>query len=546
MLFNSYEYFAFIIIVYLFYRILPHRGQNILLLLASYMFYAWWDIRFLFLIVIITVVNFSCGAIIYSGKISRKDRVLLSFWFIVTCFLFIVIRWEYFYFLISNPAVTWTVLISWQKGWLILGGICILTCLANLLYPKIINLESDKKQKIFVSLSVVTNLSILGFFKYFNFFIENIEGLISSFNLDPTAFRLNIILPIGISFYTFKSMTYTVDIYRGNLEPAGNYLDFALYVAFFPSLLAGPIDRAANLLPQFYTKRKITMDQSVRGLYLIFYGLFKKVAIADGVIRTVNQIYGSTGQISWMDVVIGTLLFTIQIYCDFSGYTDIARGTAKLFGIDLMTNFNLPYFSQNPREFWTRWHISLSTWLRDYLYLPLGGNKKGTIKTYRNLMLTMILGGLWHGAAWNFVLWGFYHGILLCLHRIMKPVKDIHSITSNIFIKYAKILFCFVLISYGWMLFRSTSFEQIMNFSAILIRDFGNIDFGAFSSKPRFSVILALPLFLFIELIEYTMDGKSFYKTLPVPAWTAIFALMVFALLSGLTSESSQFIYFNF
>jgi D-alanyl-lipoteichoic acid acyltransferase DltB (MBOAT superfamily) len=483
---------------------------------------------------------------INSGETSKKDRSILSSWLIVSCFFFIVIQWEHCDLLIKNFSTGWKELISWQRGWLIFGLTCIITFLVNLLYRNFVNINIKRRQNIFLVLGIVTNLLILGFFKYYNFFIENIERLILSFNFDPQVFRLNIILPIGVSFYTFKSMTYTIDIYRGKLKPTDNYLDFALYVAFFPSLLAGPIDRAINLLPQFYTKRKLTIDQTARGLYLIFYGLFKKVAIADGVIRTVNQIFGSTGQISWMDVVIGTLLFTIQIYCDFSGYTDIARGTAKLFGIDLMTNFNLPYFSQNPREFWSRWHISLSTWLRDYLYIPLGGNKKGVSKTYRNLMLTMVLGGLWHGAAWNFVLWGFYHGLLLCLHRIIGSVKEIGKISSNIFIKYCKILFCFISVSYGWMLFRSTSLDQIVNFSVILVRNFGNLDFGALSSKPRFSVLLALPLFLLIELIENRMNGQSFYKTLPIPAWTAIFALMVFALISGLTSESSQFIYFNF
>lgn len=546
MLFNSYEYFVFIIIVYLLYRFLSHRGQNILLLGASYIFYAWWDIRFLFLIVISTVVNFACGAIIYDGEISKKDRAILSFWFIATCFLFIVIQWEHYDLLMKNISIGWKELVSWQPGWLIFGCTLILTFIANLLYPNVSSMNNKRRQHIFLALGVVTNLSILGFFKYFNFFIENIEGLILSFNLNPQSFHLNIILPVGVSFYTFKSMTYTIDIYRGELKPAINYLDFALYVAFFPSLLAGPIDRAVYLLSQFYAERSLRMNQTIRGLYLIFYGLFKKVAIADGVVRTVNQIYSSTGHISWMDVVVGTLLFTIQIYCDFSGYTDMARGTAKLFGIDLMINFNMPYFAQNPREFWSRWHISLSTWLRDYLYIPLGGNRKGTIRTYQNLMLTMILGGLWHGAAWNFVLWGFYHGVLLCLHRIMGSVTKVSKITSNVFIKYSKILLCFISVSYGWMLFRSDSFDQIKSFSITLIRDFGNMDFGALSSKPRFSVLLALPLFIIVEFIEYRMNGQSFYQTLPTPVWTAIFALMVFALFTGLTSESTQFIYFNF
>ena len=274
--------------------------------------------------------------------------------------------------------------------------------------------------------------------------------------MDPMRFHLNIVLPIGISFYTFKGIGYVIDVYRGNVELEHDYKNFALFIAFFPALLAGPIDRAKDLLQQITVKRKITQEQTLRGLHLIFYGLFKKVVIADGVVGTVNSVFGSTGQMSWIDVVVATVLFTLQIYCDFSGYTDIARGTAKLLGFNLMVNFRLPYFSQNPREFWSKWHISLSTWLRDYLYIPLGGNKHGKSNTYRNLMLTMVLGGLWHGAAWNFVLWGLYHGVVLCVHKAIKATKSTVGTQKNLITNIIKVTLFFSITCYGWLIFRGT------------------------------------------------------------------------------------------
>lgn len=544
MLFNSINFFIFLTAVYLVYRLLPHRPQNILLLIASYFFYSCWDIRFLLLIVLSTVVDFSCGRIIYNGVMKKKERTIASLWAVLSSFFFVVVQWKYFDLKTQSLSVALETLLSWKSGWFIFLGICIIVFIANLLYPLIARLDENRRRSIFLAISVVANLSILGFFKYFNFFIENMETLIRTFNLNPANFRLNLILPVGISFYTFQTMSYTIDIYRRKLKPTDNFLDFALFVGYFPQLVAGPIERAVNLLPKICSRRNITLDQTFRGLHLIFYGLFKKVVIADGVARTVNQIYGSTGQISWIEVVVGTVLFAIQIYCDFSGYSDIARGTSKLFGIDLMINFNLPYFSKNPREFWSRWHISLSTWLRDYLYIPLGGNRKGSKKTCRNIIITMLLGGLWHGAAWNFVIWGFYHGIILCIHRIIISIRKFDGIPSNNFIVGLKIAFFFIITLYGWLLFRASSFAKIMTLSSTLIFDFGNLDFSA--SLPRAAALFGLPLFIFIESVEYLKKGKSFYVHLPIPTWTAIYASMLFCLAMGMNTESTQFIYFQF
>ena len=545
MIFNSLNFFIFLLITYFSYRCLKHGAQNILLLIASYVFYAWWDIRFLFLIVISTVVNYCCGILIAEPYINKKDRMTASLWLVSSCFLFITVQWQKgqvsfgsFYSLRN-----WQMLFSWDVGWVILGIVVLFVILLNLLHFRL-EFREKTRRTIFLTIAIVANLGILGFFKYYNFFIDNIEWIIREFHLNPSTFHLKILLPIGISFYTFKGISYCVDTYKGKIPPARSYVTFAGFIAFFPALLAGPIDRASNLLRQFSEKRNITIDQTFRGLHLLLYGLFKKVVIADGVIRTITSVYETTGYVSWIDVVIATFLFTLQIYCDFSGYTDMARGIAKLFGFNLMINFKLPYFSQNPREFWSRWHISLSTWLRDYLYIPLGGNRHGTKKTYRNLMITMVLGGLWHGAAWNFILWGFYHGILLSIHRCFQSVNKTVLSSQYFWVAFTKGAFFFCLTCYGWLLFRAPSLDKIVSLTSTLIFDFGNMNFGA--SKPRLAVLCGLPIFFIIEAVEGFGGGKAFYKKIPVPVWTALYAAMIFCIGIGLTTEPAQFIYMVF
>jgi len=244
------------------------------------------------------------------------------------------------------------------------------------------------------------------------------------------------------------------------------------------------------------------------------------------------------------DVVLATLLFTIQIYCDFSGYTDMARGSAKLLGIDLMVNFRLPYFSKNPQEFWSRWHISLSTWLRDYLYIPLGGNRTGQAKTYRNLIITMILGGLWHGAAWNFVLWGLYHGIALSIHRAILSIRTAALQRKGLFYDIAKITVCLMIVCYGWLLFRAPTLEKILTLTSTLIFDFGNLDLGI--AWPRLAAAIGIPILFIVELTEKAGEEKPFYKKMPVPAWTSLYAAFIFCMAMGITTESTQFIYMVF
>ncbi len=322
-----------------------------------------------------------------------------------------------------------------------------------------------------MSLSIAANLSILGFFKYFDFFADSFARLLSTFGMEADWPTLNIVLPVGISFYTFQTLSYTIDVYRRKLDPTKSFLDFALFVAFFPQLVAGPIVRASHLLPQILRPRRITSPEIDAGLFLILWGYFKKVVIADNVGLIANQVFGDYGQYQGIDIVIGTLAFAVQIYCDFSGYTDIARGLCKLMGFDLMLNFRLPYLADSPSDFWQRWHISLSSWLRDYLYIPLGGNRHGELATYRNLMITMLLGGLWHGAAWTFVIWGAYHGVLLCVYRAASDCRHIFAVQdsysrgnstvqSSIRALRISIMFGFTLL--GWLIFRSESPQQIL------------------------------------------------------------------------------------
>jgi alginate O-acetyltransferase complex protein AlgI len=331
------------------------------------------------------------------------------------------------------------------------------------------------------------------------------------------------------------------------LKPVSSLLDFALFVAFFPQLVAGPIERASHFLPQVASKRKVTLDQTARGCFLILLGLFKKVAIADGVANSVNAIYNSTGIVGTLDIILATYLFAIQIYCDFSGYSDIARGVCKLMGFDLMVNFETPYFSVNPSDFWRRWHISLSTWLRDYLYIPLGGNRLGTRKTYRNLMLTMTLGGLWHGAAWNFIYWGIYQGTILCIHRLVAgPKPTIRSVTTiRDRLRRSLIIFAFFqIVCYGWLLFRASSWQQIYNFTDLLF--FHPLWMSPIIPKPPLAALIGIILLLIIDLAHYVFGKATFYRRWPVQIRAALYAALLMVILMGLSNTGTTFIYFQF
>lgn len=472
MFFNSLQFAAFFIIVYGLYLLLDHRRQNMMLLAASYIFYGTWNWKFLFLIWLSTILDYSCGIKIHEST-----------------------------------------------------GI--------------------KKKKMFLFLSVLGNLSILGFFKYYNFFIFNLQELLTYSGFSINTSLINIILPVGISFYTFQTMSYTIDIYYNKIKPTRNILDFSLFVAFFPQLVAGPIETAKHLLPQISSPRKLSLEKFYKGCFLIYWGLFQKIYIADNLALIVDPVFSGSVPYNGAKVLVAVYAFAFQIFCDFAGYSNIAIGLGNLMGFDIMTNFNLPYFAANPSDFWKRWHISLSKWLKDYLYIPLGGNRKGVFNTYRNLTITMLLGGLWHGASWTFIAWGGYHGLLLILHRLMKPLLNKMSSFNNIIIKKVwaviKVLFFFHLICLGWLIFRAQSIGQAYGMLKSLIYDFNIVRGLGFKDFLIYTWLL-----LIIEYICYIKNDLNIVLKWPVLIRFAVY-LIIYILLTIYGAESGhEFIYFQF
>jgi alginate O-acetyltransferase complex protein AlgI len=355
---------------------------------------------------------------------------------------------------------------------------------------------------------------------------------------------LRVILPIGISFYTFQALSYTIDVYRGKIH-ATKFWDFFLAVLFFPHLVAGPIQRAANLIAQVVQPRKTTHLQIVDGINLMIWGYFKKVVIADGLAPIVMDIFAKPHP-SGGEVLVGVYAFAFQIYCDFSGYTDIARGVAKLMGFEFQLNFNLPYLATNPSDFWKRWHISLSSWLRDYLYIPLGGNQGGKWLNYRNLMLTMVLGGLWHGAAWNFVLWGFYHGSLLIGHRLAEPYLDRVTRRAQGVLEtpwfLVRLFVMFHLTCYGWLLFRAQSFAQISQMTDALLTPLASFPVETFKTVA----ILSAPVIV-VQIIQYRTGMLEFLRHPKLPRVAAAVACTLFLYCTVFRGSAPQeFVYFQF
>ena len=405
-------------------------------------------------------------------------------------------------------------------------------------------IESPSKRKLFVALSMALNLGMLGYFKYANFFAESLQAMLLKMGWHASLTHLNVILPIGISFYTFQSMSYVIDVYRKDIKPTRNIFEFAAFVSFFPHLVAGPIMRPTTLLPQIENPRRFNADQFYRGAYLIFWGLTKKVVVADNLAPIVNDIFGRWQTVDGGLALLAIYAFAFQIYCDFSGYTDAARGISKCLGFELALNFNLPYFATSPKDFWARWHISLSTWLRDYLYIPLGGSRGGQGALYRNLMLTMVIGGLWHGAAWTFVAWGFYQGAILIGHRLAEPwLKKIDPTepVERACWKILRIVVTFHLVCLGWLLFRASSMEQAWGMlSAIWLRP----------SIPLASMLLpvlicVVPLLL-VQLAQHAAKDLEVVMRTPWYVRSVFYTGLFYAFVLGGQFEGSQFIYFQF
>jgi D-alanyl-lipoteichoic acid acyltransferase DltB (MBOAT superfamily) len=534
------------------------------LLLAGYIFYGWWDVRFLFLIACSTTVDFSIGLLLANGCIPARQRWTSSLFLIGAAVLFLCPDWSMLN--VHGQDVDIKVILKPQTiGLKVLLGAIAFVFIANLMINTIAQMPKERVRKMLIFCSVFVNLSFLGFFKYFNFFVESADGMFRMMDIEPSNLRLGIVLPVGISFYTFQSLSYTIDVYRRRVVPASRFWDFALFVAYFPPLVAGPIERGRHLLPQLTKPRRIRLGQSMDGVVLILLGLFKKVAIADGIAPAVDAVFNSSGAVSQTDVALAVILFAVQIFCDFSGYSDIARGVSKLLGIELILNFNLPYFSKNPSEFWRRWHISLSSWLRDYLYIPLGGNRQGGARTYFNLFVTMLLGGLWHGAAWNYVLWGAYQGALLCGHRFLthgretlptsleavSGTTDLHggAVRRSRFLPdwvstplriTVFLLFC----CYGWLLFRARSFEQIKTFTLLLFA-FGD-SVAPVITKPTTSAMLGIIVLAMLQFYDYRAGSLESFRRWRPPMQGFLYATLLFILIMGTSNAPVQFIYFQF
>ncbi len=401
------------------------------------------------------------------------------------------------------------------------------------------------KRKWLVRASLVVNLGILAFFKYFNFFIESFKTLTEQLGCEVSIWYLNILLPVGISFYTFQTLSYTIDVYRGNQKSEKNFLNFALYVCFFPQLVAGPIERAENLLKQFRGGLKATSLQWKEGFHLISIGLFKKVMIGDAVARIVDPIFADYSYYNSLELFSALLLFSVQIYADFSGYTSIARGIAKWLGIDLIKNFNEPYLSRNITEFWRRWHISLSSWLRDYLYIPLGGNRKGTRSTYINLMITMLLGGLWHGASWTFVVWGALHGLYLSIERRFKNTGPIKLNKEALSIKdIPSICFTFLLILVTWLFFRAENIHSAFEILKTIVK----FDSSTEGIRLLFMSLSFLATIIGFDLLQRKANTQSFlYSLIPENSSYVVLTLLLLVSFTFMfQNKALPFIYFQF
>lgn len=476
MLFNSSAFILFFLIFFSLYWFITRRNlkaQNLLILIGSYIFYGWWDWRFVFLLLLSTLIDYGFGLLIY---------------------------------------------------------------------------HQPQRKKLYLWLSIVNNLAILAFFKYFNFFADSFRDLFLTFGLQPHDYILEILLPVGISFYTFHGMSYVIDIYFDRCKPVRSFVDYAVFVCFFPLLVAGPIERANHLLPQVIRPRTFNYHQAVQGCQIILWGLFKKVVIADGIAGKVSYIFQHYEDLSTLSLIVGTAFFAVQIYCDFSGYSDMAIGLAKLLGFELLVNFKFPYFSRDIAEFWRRWHISLSSWFKDYLYIPLGGSKRGLATSIRNTFIIFVVSGFWHGANWTFMIWGLLHALyfipLLIAGKnrthleVAGGENDLPSLRE-----VGQIVLTFVLVCFAWIFFRAESVSHAFDYIAHM---------GSFtiSIDPNiYSIPMAL-LMVFMFLVEWICRRSNItyaferlrYRTV---RYAAYYGVILLIMMYGTFSETA-FIYFQF
>lgn len=479
MLFNSFEFALFLPIVFSLYWFVFNKNlklQNLFILIVSYVFYGWWDWRFLSLIVFSSIIDFVCAL-------------------------------------------------------------------------KIQNSEESNKRKVYLWISMMVNLGFLGVFKYFNFFTESFADLLKVIGFNVNTYTLNFILPVGISFYTFQTMSYTIDVYRKQLNATKDLIAFFAYVSFFPQLVAGPIERAINLLPQFYKPRIFKYEDGVEGLRLILIGLFKKVVVADNCATYVNYAFENYETASGIELILGAVFFAFQIYGDFSGYSDIAIGCAKLFGFDLMINFRTPYFSRDIAEFWRRWHISLTTWFRDYLYIPLGGSRVSKSKAILNTFIIFLVSGFWHGANWTFIVWGFLNALYFVpLLLTNKNRRHLDTVAQKTFLpslkEIAQISFTFFITCLAWIFFRSQTLEQ-----AFIIC--GKIFLGknwVFSEFFKIDLLLISGVLITIEWIGRNKKGALGIVRFIDKKWIRLlfYYLIIMSIILLGEFSNNEFIYFQF
>jgi D-alanyl-lipoteichoic acid acyltransferase DltB (MBOAT superfamily) len=499
--------------------------RNVLLLISSYIFYGWWDARFLILVAVSTSVDFMAALGAAGKPVPWTDRLKsLAFLLATTLAVFVV----------TGLRETWLL-------YVVFVGLAALAAATEIITR---HLPSEHQRRAWLFLSLVNNLGILAIFKYFNFFSGSLGGLLHYFGMHADFATLSIVLPVGLSFYTFQAISRTVDSYRGVFDPSRRLIDYAAFHAFFPQLVAGPIERARHLMPQFETVRPVDREMITTGALLFTWGLYKKIVIADNLAPIADVVFtGPSGHTAGA-YLAAVLAFTFQIYCDFSGYSDMARGLARCLGFDLMVNFNLPYFSRTPSEFWRRWHISLSSWLRDYLYIPLGGNRGSNWRVNGNLMLTMLLGGLWHGASWTFVAWGGIHGAILVVYRFFDADNrlartrpdTIHGAIGNV----AAWLALMLLVMLTWIFFRAHSFGDAWT---VLAGCFGTTGFEFKVFSPVLFYILPL---IAVEIYQRFSDNIEFMARGPfVVRYTVAMSVVLAAVILSADGEH-QFIYFDF
>ncbi len=405
------------------------------------------------------------------------------------------------------------------------------------------NATSNKIRKNWLLVSLVANLGMLSVFKYYNFFAESFSDLMNLFGWQPNDLTLNIILPVGISFYTFQTLSYTIDIYRRQFEPTNDVISFFTYIAFFPQLVAGPIERASNLLPQMERSRTLKKEWFNEGILQILVGLFRKIVIADTLGAYVDVIYGDVSLHHSTTIILATFFYAFQIYFDFSGYSDIAIGTAKLLGFKFNQNFNIPYFSKSLTEFWRKWHMSLSYWLRDYLYISLGGNRKGIKITYRNLMLTMLLGGLWHGSSWNFIIWGGIHGLVLSIEKFLKSNHSLKLPTALGFLGYP---ITFAVVLFSWIFFRAQDLGSAFSaIERIFMFDFSVPYFGDVNLMTSSVIVLTMGVLFDFYLFNKRIHLEQFGAKFSIVKIAAI-STVIIILINLFYSTSNNFIYFQF